>query len=106
MDLPDEFQHPAIPQQTVSTYGHLSVHQTISRNRQQTLQRDRPCHTLRKAAMPMKSGVLLNTDEHAADSDVFSAERILRRRTRNGREEFLVKWVGYPHRYNTRKPAS
>ena len=56
--------------------------------------------------MPMKSAVLLNAAEHVAKSDVFSAERILRQRTRNGREEFLVKWVGYPHRYNTRKPAA
>ena len=97
---------PAIPEQTVSAYepllcppGHIPEVATDSAERQILP------HT-RENSNAHESGVLLNADEHAAEGDVFSAERILRRRTRNGWEEFLVKWVGYPHRCNTREPAS
>lgn len=43
-------------------------------------------------------------DNTIDDPHVFSVERIVRRRIRNGRPEYLVKWVGYPDTANTWEP--
>ena len=39
------------------------------------------------------------------EPDIFSAERIVRKRIRNGKPEYLVKWAGYPDKDNTWEPA-
>jgi hypothetical protein len=38
--------------------------------------------------------------------DVFQVESILRKRTRNKPKEVLVKWLGYPEKFNSWEPAS
>ena len=35
------------------------------------------------------------------DDDVYRVEKILKKRTRKGRREFLVKWKGYPSQFNS-----
>ena len=37
-------------------------------------------------------------------SDIYNAERLLKRRVRNGRTEYLVKWANYPVRDSTWEP--
>lgn len=39
------------------------------------------------------------------EPDVFSGERIVQSRVRNGKTEYLVKWTGYPDSDNTWEPA-
>ena len=88
---------PAIPEQTVSAYepllcppDHIPEVATDSAERQILP------HT-RENSNAHESGVLLNADEHAAESDVFSAERILRRRTRVLSK---VGWLPSPLQYS------
>ena len=38
------------------------------------------------------------------DPSVYSAERILRKRLRNGKPQYFVKWAGYPEREGTWEP--
>lgn len=37
--------------------------------------------------------------------NVYRIEKILRKRSRNGKKEVLIKWLGYPDSYNTWEPA-
>mmetsp|Transcript_16654 Transcript_16654/g.48375 ORF Transcript_16654/g.48375 Transcript_16654/m.48375 type:complete len:263 (-) Transcript_16654:139-927(-) len=39
-----------------------------------------------------------------SDEDTFTVEQILKKRTRRGREEFLIKWLCYPSSHNTWEP--
>jgi len=36
-----------------------------------------------------------------SDEDYFYVEKILKTRRRGGRIEYLVKWVGYPSKFNS-----
>ena len=36
-----------------------------------------------------------------SDEDYFDVEKILKTRRRGGRIEYLVKWVGYPSKFNS-----
>ena len=36
-----------------------------------------------------------------SDQDYFDVEKILKTRRRGGRIEYLVKWVGYPSKFNS-----
>lgn len=36
--------------------------------------------------------------------EIFAAQRLLKKRIRKGRAEYLVKWQGYPSKYNTWEP--
>ena len=38
--------------------------------------------------------------------DVFKLKSILRTSTRNKQKEVLVKWLGYPEKFNSWEPAS
>lgn len=38
--------------------------------------------------------------------DTFTVEKILRRRTKNGKVEYFVKWLGYSDKFNSSVPAS
>ena len=44
--------------------------------------------------------------ETKEDDLVFRVEKILGRRTRNGRKEVLIKWKGYSDKFNLWQPAS
>ena len=35
-----------------------------------------------------------------ADEEEYSVEKILDKRTRGGKTEYLIKWEGYPDRYS------
>lgn len=35
------------------------------------------------------------------EDDVYRVEKVLRKRTRNGQRELLVKWKGYPSQFNS-----
>lgn len=39
-----------------------------------------------------------------ADEEVYSVEKILSKRMRKGREEYLIKWLGYGPKHNTWEP--
>ena len=41
-----------------------------------------------------------------ADSDTFMVEKIKKHRIRNGKQEFFIKWQGYPNKDNTWEPTS
>lgn len=45
-------------------------------------------------------------DSFIADPTVFTVEKLLRKRKRQGSYEYLVKWRGYTNRYNTWEPES
>jgi hypothetical protein len=40
------------------------------------------------------------------EDDVFKVESILQTRTRNKQKEVLVKWLGYPDKFNSWEPAT
>ena len=42
--------------------------------------------------------------ENAAEEEIFSVENIIKKRTVNGKVEYLLKWHGYPHTENTWEP--
>ena len=107
-DLPDDSfsSDPATPEQTVPVDGSsLCSPDHIPEVATGVAKRQSPPHTP-ESSNTNEGGILLNVHDHAAETDVFNAERILRQRTQNGQEEYLVKWVGYPHRDNTWEPAS
>jgi len=39
------------------------------------------------------------------DDDVYKVEAILRTRVKNKKKEVLVKWLGYPEKFNSWEPA-
>lgn len=44
--------------------------------------------------------------KYIKEDDVYELEKIIQKRTRNGRKEVLVKWMGYPHKFNQWIPES
>ena len=38
--------------------------------------------------------------------DVYQVEKILKQRRLNGKHQFLIKWLGFPHSHNTWEPVS
>lgn len=44
--------------------------------------------------------------QHVSPKRIFKIEKILRKRTKNGRKEVLVKWMGYPLSMSSWEPAS
>ena len=40
------------------------------------------------------------------DDEVFKVEAIVKTRTKNKIKEVLVKWLGYPEKFNSWEPAS
>lgn len=59
----------------------------------------------------------MNTDEiiqgsfylnelQPVEGDVFKVERVLEKRTRKGKKEVLIKWLGFDDRHNTWEPAT
>ena len=46
------------------------------------------------------------TEEAGEEGTVYIVEALLKRRAKKGQTEFLVKWKGYNHRYNTWEPAA
>ena len=57
---------------------------------------------------PPVEGVFYETElqKIVKEDDVFKVEEILKRRIRNRKEEILVKWLGYPEKFNSWEPAS
>jgi len=45
------------------------------------------------------------TDAPVAMDDTYEVERILGKRTRKGKTEYLIKWVGYEESENTWEPT-
>lgn len=42
----------------------------------------------------------------SSDEDMYTVEKILDKRTKNGKHEYLVKWVGWDIRDSTWEPES
>lgn len=42
--------------------------------------------------------------ENAAEEEIYSVENIIKKRTVNGKVEYLLKWHGYPDSENTWEP--
>lgn len=42
--------------------------------------------------------------ENAAEEEIYSVENIMKKRTVNGKVEYLLKWHGYPDSENTWEP--
>ena len=50
---------------------------------------------------PIKGKFYREELQKVADKDVFKVEKVLRTKTRSGRTEFYVKWLGYPDKFNS-----
>ncbi len=57
---------------------------------------------------PPVEGVFYETElqKIVKEDDVFKVEEILKRRIRKRKEEVLVKWLGYPEKFNSWEPES
>ena len=50
------------------------------------------------------NSVAVNSLDFSQDPDVYAAEKILKKRQRNGKVQYLVKWVGFPVSQSTWEP--
>ena len=70
--------------------------------------RSPPVYKIRDLTDEPVEGVFYETElqKIVKEDDVFKVEEILKRRIRNRKEEVLVKWLGYPEKFNSWEPAS
>ena len=57
------------------------------------------------SSQPAASQQVPHPEEVVVDNEtVFNAEKILKRRKQSGKNEYLVKWLGYPKNQSTWEP--